>query len=409
HASLMPKIVTPNVLPAIGTAWNMTNITGWRLVGLEVTVAPGAALQPNVQQGIIVIGTSGSTQVTMAQTPQDIILDRVYVHGQSNTNTKRCLSANAARLAVIGSQLRECHGKGFDSQAILAWNGPGPFLIENNRLEAAGEVIMFGGDMTSIPNLVGSDITIRRNYLGRPLSWQGVWTVKNIFELKNAQRVLFEQNVLENHWVDAQAGSSVVLGTADNPCSWCIVSDVTFQWNHIHNVSGGFNLFPNYGNAQPMRRVKIAQNLITGLGASGLGSNGRLFTIQNNVDDMWIEYNTGMGVATYVDLTGNLKKARFTFRNNVGGGATYNWFSSQGSGDAANNANLSAPFVVASNGFVASTNALLPSGSLRVGSLTSAGFANPIWPNGNWSLTSGSFVGLGVDYNQLQSKLANVR
>ena len=409
HAALMPKIVTPNVLPAISTAWGQSNISGWRLIGLEVVVAPGAGVQPNVQQGIIVIGTSGPTQDTAAETPRDIILDRMYVHAQSNTNTKRCLYANGAAIGVIGSQLLDCHGKGFDSQAILTYNSPGPFLFENNRLEAAGEVIMFGGDVSSLA-VVPSDITIRRNFLTRQMSWQGVWTVKNLFELKNAQRVLFEQNVLENHWVDAQAGSSVVLGTADNPCSWCIVSDVTFQWNHIHNVSGGFNLFPNYGNAQPMRRVKIAQNLVTGLGASGLGSNGRFMTVQNNVDDVWVEYNTGMGVSTYVDLTGSLKKARFTFRNNVGGGATYNWFSSQGSGDAANTANLTAPYLVASNGFVANATSILPSGSLRTSSLTNVGFANPIWPSGNWSITSNStFTGMGVDFTTLQSKLVNVR
>jgi uncharacterized protein YjdB len=409
HAQYMPKIVTPNVLPAISTMWAQSNISGWRLIGLEVVVAPGAATYPSVQQGIIVIGTSGPTQTTVAQTPREIILDRMYVHAQSNTNTKRCLSAQGAAIAVIGSQLLDCHGKGFDSQAILTYNSPGPFLFENNRLEAAGEVIMFGGDVSSLA-VVPSDITIRRNFLTRQMSWQGVWTVKNLFELKNAQRVLFEENVLENHWVDAQAGSSVVLGTADNPCSWCIVSDVTFQWNHIHNVSGGFNLFPNYGNAQPMRRVKIAQNLVTGLGAAGLGSNGRFMTVQNNVDDVWIEYNTGMGTSTYVDLTGSQKKARFTFRNNVGGGATYNWFSSQGSGDAANNANLTAPFLVASNGFVASPTSILPNGSVRVSSLTSVGFANPIWPNGNWSLGSGStFNGSGVNYSTLQAKLVNVR
>ena len=410
HAAFMPKIMTANVLPAVATQWGASNISGWRLVGLEILVAPGAAQQPSVQQGIVVIGTSGPTQTTVAETPRDIILDRVYVHGQATTNTKRCLAANGASIAVIGSQLLECHGKGMDTQAILAWNGPGPFLFDNNRLEAAGEVIMFGGDFASLPNLVASDITIRRNYITRPMSWQGVWTVKNLFELKNAQRVLVEQNVLENHWVDAQAGSSIVLGTADNPCTWCIVSDVTFQWNHIHNVAGGFNLFPNYGNAQPMRRVKIAQNLVTGLGAPGLGNNGRLFTVQNNVDDTWIEHNTGMGTTTYVDLTGSQKKARFTFRNNVGGGAAYNWFSSQGSGDAANAANLTAPFLVTNNGFVAAAGVLLPSGSLRTTTLSGVGFANPVWPSGNWSLNSGSaFSGLGVDYPTLQAKLVNVR
>ena len=33
----------------------------------------------------------------------------------------------------------------------MGWNGPGPFLIENNYLEAAGENIMFGGNDPSHP------------------------------------------------------------------------------------------------------------------------------------------------------------------------------------------------------------------------------------------------------------------
>ena len=45
----------------------------------------------------------------------------------------------------------------------MGWNGPGPFLIENNYLEAAGENVMFGGSDPSIANLVPSNITIRRN------------------------------------------------------------------------------------------------------------------------------------------------------------------------------------------------------------------------------------------------------
>jgi hypothetical protein len=53
---------------------------------------------------------------------------------------------------------------------------------------------MFGGGDPAIPNLVPSDIEIRRNYFSKPLSWRvgdpsytGVtWLVKNLLELKNA-------------------------------------------------------------------------------------------------------------------------------------------------------------------------------------------------------------------------------
>jgi hypothetical protein len=397
HAALMPKIVTPNVLPAIATRYNTPGINGWRLVGLEITVAAGATTEaPNIQQGIVNFGQGDASENTVAKLPRDLILDRSYVHGNPLTNTKRCVRADAISVAVIGSHLLECHGKGFDSQAILAYNSTGPFLFENNRLEAAGEVIMFGGSLSLI-GIVPADATIRRNILTRPLAWQTQgWVVKNLFELKNVQRVLFEQNILENHWAGGQAGATVVLGTADNPCAFCIVSDVTFQWNQINNVAGVFNLFPNYGNAQPMRRVKLANNLITNAGASGLTIGGTLYhyQLQSNVDDLWIENNTGFGVTQHVNLDGALKKARFTFRNNLGGSAPYVWWSSSGGGETANSVNLTSPYLITNNCFVAPATAPLPTGSLRAGTVATAATTCP---------------GIGVDQVALQAKLAGVR
>jgi hypothetical protein len=81
----------------------------------------------------------------------------------------------------------------------------GPFKIVNNFLEAAGETIIFGGGRaTATP----TDIEIRRNHMFKPMTWMkgqpgfvgGVdgspFIVKNLFELKNAQRVLLEGNIL---------------------------------------------------------------------------------------------------------------------------------------------------------------------------------------------------------------------
>ena len=98
-----------------------------------------------------------------------------------------------------------------DTQAICGWNGPGPVPIENNYLEAAGENIMFGGTRPGIPNLVPSDITIRRNQLSKPLAWMAqAWTVKNLLEFKNAQNVLVEGNTIENNWAAGQQGYAIV-------------------------------------------------------------------------------------------------------------------------------------------------------------------------------------------------------
>src|SRR4029434_11015360 len=98
------------------------------------------------------------------------------------------------------------------SQAIASWNGPGPYTIENNFLEAAGENILFGGGDPAIPNLVASDISIRFNYITKRTSWRGSsWTVKNLIELKNAQRVVIDGNVVEYCWEAAQSGYAIVF------------------------------------------------------------------------------------------------------------------------------------------------------------------------------------------------------
>src|SRR6185436_9772860 len=113
----------------------------YRLLAVEVTVASNVTLN----YGIVTLGDGGGAQNTLAQIPHDLILDRVYVHGHSTLNVSRCVAVNSASTAVIDSYLAECHAKGFDSQAICGWNGPGPFKIVNNYLEGAGENVMFGG------------------------------------------------------------------------------------------------------------------------------------------------------------------------------------------------------------------------------------------------------------------------
>jgi hypothetical protein len=318
HAMHMPKLVTSNDRAALATE---EQASGWRIVGIEITVDPNFR---NVQQGLVLLGDGSGAQRAPQQVPRDIILDRVYIHGQPNVNLKRCVALNSAYTAIVESQLLECHGKGFDSQSILGWNGPGPFLIANNRLEAAGEVIMFGGADPAIENLVPSDIVVQRNYLTRPSDWRGRWTVKNLFELKNAQRVLVEANVMQNNWADAQIGFAVVMGSADSGYPWCIVQDVTFQYNYIDNSAGGFQLFDRYGTAQQMRRIAVRHNLLTNIGLPNLGMNGRMFQLQGRIDDLAIENNTGFTTKIYITFgDGQQPMSRFSFRNNIGGDADY--------------------------------------------------------------------------------------
>src|SRR5215475_10601157 len=73
--------------------------------------------------------------------------------------------------------------------------------------------------------------------------------VKNLFELKNAVRLLLEGNVLENTWGGfSQAGFAILLGPKNqaigtrNVCPDCKVTDITIRYNTISHVGGGFQI-----------------------------------------------------------------------------------------------------------------------------------------------------------------------
>jgi hypothetical protein len=295
----LAKIVTPNTQPAIKTA-NPT--CQWRLFALEIT---GTLPIATIQYGLVVLGdggdrSSGETQTSVDRVPIDLVVDRVYIHGSPTLNSFRCLAINAARGAVVNSWLSECHAKGFDSQAIEAWNGPGPYLIENNTLEAAGENIMFGGADAAIPKLTPSDITIRRNHVRKPPEWKGAWSVKNLFELKHARRVLVEGNIFENNWADGQSGVAIVLKSTNqsggNP--WAQTSDVTFRYNIIRNSPQGIGISaaPDVvGDKYPVipaSRFRIEQNFLDRIGSFNGTTNGNMLILMNNLSTVTIAHNT---------------------------------------------------------------------------------------------------------------------
>src|SRR5881396_2209207 len=265
YAALLPRLVSPNSGPALRTAPGAHH---FRFVGVEVTVTD--AVSSNY--GLVLLGDGSSAQNSLSRLPHDLILDRTYVHGNSITNLSRCVALNSASTAVIDSYLSECHAQGYDAQAICGWNGPGPFKIVDNYLEGSGENVMFGGADPAIRGLVPSDIEIRRNYFFKPLSWRvgdpsyaGThWTVKNIFELKNAHRVLVQGNVLENCWGDAQTGFAVNLKSADQDgtAPWSQTSDVTFRDNIVRHAASAVTAEGRDPRTDRlMRRVTIQNNV----------------------------------------------------------------------------------------------------------------------------------------------------
>src|SRR5262249_38079924 len=154
------------------------------------------------------------------------------------------------------------------SQAIGGWNGPGPYTISNNYLEAASENLLFGGADPGIPNLVPSDITITRNYFTKQIAWrsQPQWNVKNLLELKTAQRVTIDGNVIEYSWEAAQSGYAIMLTprNQDGTAPWSVVQHVQLTNNVVRHAASGIAILgtDNEHPSQLTNDILIRNNLL---------------------------------------------------------------------------------------------------------------------------------------------------
>jgi hypothetical protein len=317
HGSKLARIQSPNGSPALRTAPGAHH---WRLMLLE--------FGPNASAGgdILALGDATPAQAGDSM-PHHLVVDRCYIHGDPARGQKRGIAMNSASTIVVGSYIADIKSAGQDAQAIAGWSGPGPFHIENNYLEASGENFLLGGALPGAHGLVPSDLVFRRNHVTRPVAWRTEkWTVKNLFELKNARRVLVEGNLFENNWVDGQPGYAIVLTPRgeDGAAPWATVEDVTFRYNIIRNVAAGFNLLArdDGGASGTLRRVRIAHNLIIGVDRGDWGGNGNFMLVGQGPSEIVVEHNTVMQTNNVMMIYGGSRDApsvgeRFVFRDNI--------------------------------------------------------------------------------------------
>ena len=225
----------------------------YRFVGLEVTRTADAP---------------GQAQLTPTQgTADHIVFDRSWFHGTPQDATFNGVNLSGmTNAAVVDSYFSDFHciantTKCTDAHAIsggVSDTQDGPFKIEDNFLEAAGEAIMFGGGPAkSTP----TDIQILNNHFFKPWQWMPgnahfiggangqPFVVKNHLELKNAVRVQVEANLMENVWGGfSQSGYAILLTPKNqhsghsNVCPRCQVTDITVRYVYVSHAGGGLQL-----------------------------------------------------------------------------------------------------------------------------------------------------------------------
>jgi len=424
----------------------------YRLIGLEVTrvVSPGVVYN--------LIGPDKGTA-------DHLIFDRMWVHGTAQNETVRGVMLSHVRYgAVIDSYFSDFHcvaktGGCVDSQAVAGGSGDdamGPFKIENNFLEAAGECFMAGGGKaTTTP----TDIEIRRNHLFKPLTWLrgqpgfvggtdgNPFIVKNLFELKNARRVLFEGNVLENNWGGfSQGGFAILMGPKNqggkggaNLCPSCEVLDVTVRYNTIRHVGGAFQigngLSDNKGAAKDGGRYSIHDVVVDDIQSEALAGRGVFAQISTApgetaatpLHDVRIDHVTALPPRVLFNLGGprqGSKMTALTIINNLftagdkivtstGGGPERNCASGPGG--------KSLDFVLGScfstytfQNNVVIGGAALPKENHVPGKLEDVGFVNPkenfrLSPSSKFKRAASDKKDIGADIDAVEAAIRGVR
>jgi uncharacterized protein (TIGR03437 family) len=327
------------------------------------------------------------------------------------------VALNSAETAITNSYISDFKSKEYDSQAVWGWNGPGPFQIINNYLEASGENVGFGGSDPAIANLIPSDIEIRGNLLRKPVEWRGQWMVKNLLELKVGQRVVIEGNIMEQCWADAQAGFAVQLTVRNQSggARWNAIRDVTLSNNVIRHSGSGVNLLgrDNEYASEQMERLRISNNLFEDISSERWGGGG-IFLQLTETSSVTVDHNTvlqsGMVISAYgVGNTG------FVMTNNVMAHNVYGIFgSNQSPGMASINVYLSGA-VIRKNVIAGADSSKYPAENYYPALLNDVQFVDRA--NGNYRLAatspfkSGGTDGkdVGCDFDALAAALANAQ
>jgi hypothetical protein len=276
---------------------------------------------------MIALGDGSNAQRTIQAVPTEIVLDRVIVRGDPERGQKRGVALNSGSTIIRNSYFADIKTVAQESQAIAGWNGPGPYRIENNFLQAAGINILFGGADPAIPDLIPTDITIRRNHLTKNPDWRSSkFTVKNLLELKSGRKVTIEGNLLEYCWTAAQPGYAVLftVRNQDGRAPWTTIEDVMFRNNLVRHSAGGINIL-GVDNNHPSRaasNITIRNNLFYDINHRNWGGNGNFLQIGESPVNVTVDHNTVLQTGNLVTAYGDTKGVPkpivgFKFTNNI--------------------------------------------------------------------------------------------
>lgn len=268
-----------------------------------------------------VIGGSPNVSDPLQQ-PDDLTMDGIAVVAMAGGG-KRGVEMHTRAFTMRRSFVAGFFYSGADSQAFLACNGPGPYLLEDSQFQASGENVMFGGGTIKSAAMVPDGITLRHLLLDKPQAWrQKSGTVKNSLEFKAGKNVLVEDVVIDGCWKDAQSGNAIVLTprNQNNDSPWTVVRDVVLRRVVVRNHTDGYAVQTLYtdNNAPSLPLANVTIDHCLFLSPSGIVLNGGMDGALVIVDSTMPSINSRFGaVLTFNGPIATVAKPALTFQRNV--------------------------------------------------------------------------------------------
>ena len=414
-AANLPKIVSPTNLGAIST---VSGAHHWRLIGVEVTSSID-------NTGLVRFGDPDPTvQNALSQVPHDLVVDRVVLARRDPTSQRGAAWRSTPRTsAVVDSYLSVVRGQRLRRAGDLGLQRP---RSVQDREQLPGGIRRkrdVRRRRPGHPEARPADIEIRHNHFYKPVSWMAQWTVKNLFESKNAMRVLVEGNLFEDNWTDAQTGTAINIKAVnqDATAPWSGSTDVTFRNNIVQDVGGGLVIqaIDDTRGVGVLRtsRITIYNNIFQRLNTGQFTGPGNGFLLSGASFDASIYNNTVMtpdnaAVILSPDL---YVHTRMSFRDNIVNGGNYGIKGDSYAGGTASIAHYTTASLFSANVFPIGYSVGYPVGNSYPVTIGAVGFVNP---NGfDWHLSGSSpFVGQGsvqgtspgADVDAVNTATANV-
>jgi len=138
----------------------------YRLVGLDVELVDSNSAAGSIYYAI----NFNNGDTALSTLAQHITIDRCYVSGSPSYGVTHAINLDGNYMELTESYVTGVFQNGnADNQAVLIFNSTGPYRINDNYLEAMGEITEVGGADTSLPQpSEPSDISITNNNYYKP-------------------------------------------------------------------------------------------------------------------------------------------------------------------------------------------------------------------------------------------------